>query len=181
KKECLEHPNYVFNTPREVALLEAELQQPLGGILFSHEERYRCRVKGVREFWEDPNPEIQYTLQALKDLTGAEDKEEVHQRLAGLEVVDLRGYPEIHDLSPLTSLTINTTQVYLPEGAKVRSLWGLQSMRELPKVFDAPQVTILGTRPEDCPTAEYVSINNVIQVWYPPSVVSFCKRLHALN
>ena len=178
--ECREHPNYVFNTPEEISRLEGWLERNVGGDIFSYQMQYKCRAKGILEFWDDPNPEVQYTLQAIKDITGTDDPVEVDRRIDDVTVLDLRNYPELYDLRPL-EINSGTTTVYLPENAHVNSLWAFQSSRGAPQVFEAPGLTVDGTRPEDCPTRTQIQVNNVIgPLDYPPSVVQLCRQLRGL-
>ena len=68
-------------------------------------------------------------------------------------ILDFRSYPDIYDLRPLISRNHEVTKaIYLPDGAKVNTLWGLQSELE---ILDAPHVTVTD------------------------AVVHFCKKLRA--
>ena len=177
--ECHESPNYVFNTPEEISRLEGKRNGPVGGDIFSYQMPYRCRAKGVHEFWDDPDPNVQYTLQVLREVTGSDDPEAVDRITGEMEVIDLRAYPELYDLRPL-SFTTKTQEIYLPPEARIRSLWSFQS-KSAPRVLDAPGLTVDGTRPEDCPTHNELILNNVIgPLDYPPSVVQLCRQLRGL-
>ncbi|MDD9951483.1 MAG: hypothetical protein OXT67_07950 [Zetaproteobacteria bacterium] len=173
KAECVAHPYYTYYTAYEAAQKEWELQGPLGGMYDG--DSNRCSPVAMIQLWDSPDPDVQYTLHALKDMTGETSFAGVDERLDYLEVLDFRPYPEIRDLRPLLSRNTEVTKViHLPAGAQVHSLWALQ--REL-EVLDAPGVTITGTRPEDCPTEEIIAMNNAAPPgFYPESVIAFCKQ-----
>ncbi|MDD9952243.1 MAG: hypothetical protein OXT67_11835 [Zetaproteobacteria bacterium] len=174
RQECLSHPYYTYYTAREATRIEWENQRHLGGK--NDGENNRCSMISAMQLWDSSDPDTQYTIHALKELTGETTFEAARRKFSDLEVLDFRDYPDIHDLRPLISRNHEVTKaIYLPDGAKVNTLWGLQS--EL-KVLDAPNVTVTGTRPEDCPTQTRIVINNVVPVNdYPDSVLDFCKNL----
>ncbi|MDD9950404.1 MAG: hypothetical protein OXT67_02460 [Zetaproteobacteria bacterium] len=174
RQECLSHPYYTYYTAGEAAEIEWEMQGPLGG-RFDHKNN-RCSVISAMQVWDSSDPDTQYTIHALKELTGENTFEAARRKLSDLEVLDFRDYPDIHDLRPLISRNYKATKaIYLPDGAKVNTLWGLQSELE---ILDAPNLTVTGTRPEDCPTVDYIFVNNAAPpAFYPPSVMEFCKNL----
>ena len=174
KQECVTHPYYTYYTAYEASIEEGKRERPVGGKYDG--ESNICSPNSLFELWDSSDLNVQYTLNALKEITGETTLAGVKEKLTQLEVIDFRPYHDIRDLRPLTSRNYEVTQaIYLPEGAQVNSLWALQSKLE---VLDAPNVKVTGTRPEDCPTESYIFINNAVPVDdYPDSVVNFCKSL----
>ncbi|MDD9951481.1 MAG: hypothetical protein OXT67_07940 [Zetaproteobacteria bacterium] len=173
KAECMAHPYYTYYTAYEAAQKEWELQRPIGG---KYDGDYnRCSPISTLQLWDSPDPDAQYTLHALKEMTGETTLLGVKEKIVELEELDFRPYPEIRDLRPLLSRNTEVTKViHLPAGAQIDSLWALQWELE---VLDAPGVTVTGTRPEDCPTKEQIFLNTAASVtFYPESVIAFCKQ-----
>ena len=171
---CVEHPYYTYYTAYEAGKSEWDIGMPIGGNYDS--KNNRCSPISTVQLWDSPDPDVQYTLNALKEMTGETTLMGVKIKIKELEVMDFRAYPEIRDLRPLLSRNfIRTKAIYLPEGAEVNSLWALQTELE---VLDAPGVTVTGTRPEDCPTEDYLHLNAAASfVDYPRSVIEFCQQL----
>ncbi|MDD9951482.1 MAG: hypothetical protein OXT67_07945 [Zetaproteobacteria bacterium] len=174
KARCVSHPYYTYYTAYEAAQKEWELQRPIGGMY--DDDRNRCSPISTLQLWDSPDSDAQYTLHALKEMTGETTLLGVEDKLSEIEVLDFRAYPEIYDLRPLLSRDTEVTKViHLPAGAQVHSLWALQWELE---VLDAPGVTVTGTRPEDCPTQDHLFLNGAASLtFYPESVIAFCKQL----
>lgn len=182
KKNCEANPNYIWRTPKEVSDLQWEAQGYIGGRYF--EEDHCCSVKGVIDYWNDPDPDIQYTINAIKEITGTEDRFEAQRQLFELQEIDLSDYPEITDLRPFKTKRLDIERFTLPENAKIKSLFPLSvegSMEEdfdSPKVLEAEGLIITGTRAEDCPIKKEIDVDDKIFDWfnYPKSVVEFCRN-----
>ena len=174
KAQCVAHPYYTYYNAYEAGKSEWEIHAPIGGNYDS--KNNRCSPTSTVQLWNSPDPDAQYTLQALKEMTGATTLMGLKEKITELEVLDFRPYPEIRDLRPLLSRNHEVTKIIrLPEGAQIHSLWALQSELE---VLDAPGVTVTGTRPEDCPTEELIVMNRAVPpAFYPQSVIEFCKQL----
>ncbi|MDD9951487.1 MAG: hypothetical protein OXT67_07970 [Zetaproteobacteria bacterium] len=171
---CMDHPYYTYYTAYEAGKSQRDIGGPIGGHYDS--KNNRCSPVGMIQLWDSPDPDVQYTIHALKEMTGETTFAGVDEKLNELEVLDFRAYPQIRDLRPLLSRNHEVTKViHFPEGAEVNSLWALQTELE---VLDAPGVTVTGTRPEDCPTEDYLHLNAAASfVDYPRSVIEFCQQL----
>ncbi|MDD9950693.1 MAG: hypothetical protein OXT67_03915 [Zetaproteobacteria bacterium] len=174
KARCMSHPYYLYYNAYEAGKSQRDIERPIGGNY--DDDNNRCSPLSAIQLWDSPDPDAQYTLQVLKDITGETTLIGVEERLNEVEVLDFRPYPEIRDLRPLMSRNHEVTKIIrLPEGAQIHSLWALQSELE---VLDAPGVTVTGTRPEDCPTEELIVMNRAVPpAFYPQSVIEFCTQL----
>ncbi|MDD9950673.1 MAG: hypothetical protein OXT67_03815 [Zetaproteobacteria bacterium] len=174
KARCMSHPYYTYYTAYEAGKSQRDIGGKIGGNY--DDDNNRCSPTSTVQLWNSSDPDAQYTLQALKEMTGATTLMGLKAKITELEVLDFRPYPEIRDLRPLMSRNHEVTKIIrLPEGAQIHSLWALQSELE---VLDAPGVTVTGTRPEDCPTEELIVMNRAAPpAFYPQSVIEFCKQL----
>ncbi|MDD9952378.1 MAG: hypothetical protein OXT67_12515, partial [Zetaproteobacteria bacterium] len=79
KAECLSSPHYVYYTAREATRIEWRNQRKLGG-KYDHKHN-RCSMISAMQLWDSSDPDTQYTINALKELTGETTFEAVDEKL----------------------------------------------------------------------------------------------------